>query len=681
MLYNKYNICEVVMSINSPVPEGDIPRESHSWKERITSKAEDFASKTAYDLRYLKKIIQCRAVACFGSVKEKMTIHQAKSTLKDIAFQIHVKRFHIERKMRRLLRKPYLMKLNEITIKIKRDILSPVDRAIRQIFPEKVSALVEKFNTTFRAEGPVDHGSGIAVDVFMDNSGKGIAKETAVRINTMDILAKSLETKPSGQYETDTVKDMAERYHWGSTNTPRFNFMHNEREVAKNEALPILCNLRMQTLKNEEGQVISAVSRSAAISDFSHGEISLRELQDYLDLIRLKNRENIGMERSRDLWNIYGFDVTDPNVMDNVINDLKTRALVSYGPERLLAPAAVNEVKDAVDKLVRGDELLDNDTRALREAVIDEAMLSQVVRRRTEHLEFLILQDLYAHFQQRPVAGADTLYGRVALLDMQKSPKNEFGCILYERTQGLDMKAIFDAFEGREVRFDLDSASQGPYIDDAGRVHMPREFASEGRETTRLHTVLFNTSVQGHTNNVGIQEWINDDAMKKIARLKDVIDLDANHETFALFDGERDSFKAPLKAIKWFQEAGGYVGVNCYGGKDRTGYLVALLTQQYLKESIPENDPSRRKLLRRWGRQLVSKTGVAASIARENANHSVVKVMSYGLELYDTSTLKGHMQRVADLIKESKLFLKTKFTGGIQESKVKGQLYHRSVNQ
>lgn len=650
-----------------------VSREPHNWKERITSKAEDFASKTTSDLRNLKKIIQCRAVACFGSVKEKMTVHQAKATLKDLAIEIHVKRLHIERKVRRLIIKPCLVKLNEITIKIKRDILSPVDRAIRQIFPEKVSALVEKLNTTFRAEQPADQGSGVAVDVFMDDNGIGIAKETAVRINTMDILAKSLETKPSGQYATDTVKSLAERYQWGSTNTPRFNFKYNERETAKNEALPILCNLRMQTLKNKDGQVISTVSRSAAISDFSHGEISLRELQDYQDLIRLKNRTNIGMERSRDLMNIYGFDVTNPKVMEDVINDLKTRALISYGPENLLAPDALKEVKDVVEKLVRGEELLEEDKTAMREAVIDEEKLSQAIRHRIEHLEFLVLQDLYAHFQQRPVEGDDTLYGRVSLLDMQKPPKNEFGCILYERTQGLDMKAIFDAFEGRDVFFDLDSAVQGPYIDDAGRIHMPREFSSEGRETTRLHTVLFNTSVQGHMNNEGIQQWINDDAMKKIARLKGV------EGQVSLFDGELDPFKAPLKAIKWFQDAGGYVGVNCFGGKDRTGYLVALLTQQHLKERIPENDPARRKLLRRWGRQLVSKRGVAAWIARENADHSVLKVTRYDLELYDLSTPKGHMLRVADLIRSTKMFPKAKITGELRESKVLGQLYQRTL--
>lgn len=524
-------------------------------------------------------------------------------------------------------------------------------------------------------------------DIFKINN--TVAIETVERAETMSRLIDGLKAKIADLEKTQATdpeakkalikarNDLinyskhAEGVTHGSTNTPRFAFLAMGRDTAKKEMAPILSNLRMQTVKDANGNVVSAVTRSAAITDFRNGEVSLKELRDLnvfegiLNPKPLKSIvegrpvvEGLYSDAEEKLRAFYLKDDKSPEKLADVALLVKTKALVGYGTKALvkdgtespdLSPllekiqSSSSSIEDTFNALSKEDRLV------LKNVKIDGVKLQEVMKDRSSYLKQLALQDLQVHLETTPVKGeGPILYGRTALVDLQKQANNESGCIIHERSQGLDMKAIFDELEGAKLIFE--KGLTAAYVDEEGTIHMPKTCAAEGVTKASLNSVFFNICVQGakgHTLNEGMQKVINDEAL---AKLKPVYGETGEYKALVkslneLSTSEKfDPNASVLLVTQFLQKYGGYSGINCYGGKDRTGYAVALITHAKIAElaGLKVTDPKMGKI----GHKLLSPKANAAKVAQDNADHTTMKLTRLDLQLYDTGTVKGTMLRI-----------------------------------
>lgn len=486
----------------------------------------------------------------------------------------------------------------------------------------------------------------------------------------------------------------------------------------KNNFVPALINHRMQVVTDTDasGKLLSATGRSGAISDFGHGEISLQELEDYNDLVSLS--ENPAFPQNQpDKFNALikryslesGFFNTDPfdkSKLQQLLLLLKGKALKSYGAEGLLETRDANYKKFKTENLINNSELARR-LEKLSTKKVDSSLLSKlkgdlepvelnpdklkaIIESRKEKLSQQVLQDLFVHFKTRPASQATTIYGRTALIDMTKAGKNEYGCILHERTQGLDTSAILRDFDGATIKFDIDddgaNAGKGPYRDENGIIHMPKSCRSGHLNETTLETLCLCTSVQGNTSNSGLQKAINDEAIAKLRKIESsavgaqtkigsqIKQFTTSLNRFWLF---RKPFRTPRVALELIHNLGGYATVNCYGGKDRTGYLLAVMTDAQLKKILVswsglkkgKLGKAEKALRKKWKAELVSEKGIGARVCKDNADHSVFKLTGVNLKLYTPAS------RVQNGVKAYKVAQK-----GLQFSLSSAQLYDTRFN-
>lgn len=574
---------------------------------------------------------------------------------------------------------------------------------------------------------------GIVGKEFSDEFKMGkqvIAREEAVREDTVPALIQGLATKIDKlgakleelkaaeprdeakiaklQKQVDKAVADLEKYAknvgdatWASTNSPRFAFLKLGREGAKNELAPVVCNLRMQKVMDADGNVVSAVSRSGAISDFSHGEVSLQELKDLEDLQKIADGKELPKDRLDHLKGLYLQDIKDSfnERLDvkaqAVIFEIKVKALVGYGAEALAQKPELEGLKPILTKLESCthfeemvDMLSDEERVLLIDTKLDPGKVNEVIGQRSERLKLMALQDLELHMRTTKADKDPILYGRTSLVDLKKPANNEAGCILYERTQGLDMKALFEELDGATVVFDEDIAAA--YIDDEGQIHMPKDCAAEGVESTTLNTVFFNICVQGfedHLLNDGMQKAINDKTLDKLrqqyGKTPEFKALEMSLQKLEKSDGY-DPNEAVVMVTQFIQKNGGYSGLNCYGGKDRTGYAIALITHAHLAKLAGISLFA--AAAKKWGHQLLRNGGVAARIAKDNADHTTLKLLRKDLLLYNTNSIKGKMLRAAHfcdgagmaIMKKIKLFFKL---SPLTQSSTPGQLYRVTSSQ
>lgn len=408
------------------------------------------------------------------------------------------------------------------------------------------------------------------------------------------------------------------------------------------------------TNKRVEMKEISSINRSAATTDFSHGEVSLEELKDYEDLKRIHRLSDTGHQtqqaglnllRSRQLEFERKYGFKDRQGLSIFIEDLEKRIQTSYGP-------------NAIDRV---DEIID---------------------RRREILRSQILQDLYTHIQERPPMAEEIVYARVGLLDTQKDPSvNEEGLVLHEQTHALDTRAIYNELDGVEVIFD--PKAEGPFFDEKGNIHMP----SDREGSKQLKTLFFNVSVQRHTDNVGLQKFLNEEALEKFRILRDQNKLTTEQETklklleASISNNSLGGFERADMAIDLVNTYCDYTSVNCFGGKDRTGYSMATHTYRIIEEEILRpNEVGEEKanlttennrLLKKIAHQLLSKKGIAIQIVKDNTGHTVLKIGPWNLELYRVKTISGAASRVFSYAE----LVKTKGTG---QGESPDQLYYEA---
>lgn len=575
---------------------------------------------------------------------------------------------------------------------------------------------------SLKAKG-VDDTEGKAFHAtFRDREGKEVVREKAVREDTVVNLKRALQEEidsldaaiatikdPQSRKQLEAERKQAEGYlkhlggaTWASTNTPRFAFKGLGVEGAKSEYAPLLNNLRMHTVEDANGKLLSAVSRSGALSDFSHGEISLKELQNLKQLKQsmeeaMRKGKPLGSAHQEQLSQLrqkavagYCQDLQDFRDLVTLANekpiswiDKKERskyedellARYNLGTHNKIDRPKIVEVLSQIKRNIverYGDKVCGPnktiDMSKVDNYIYDE--LNNIIADRTKKLKYMALQELYMQFKTTPASESSTVYSRVSLLNMEKKAKTEFGCVIHERTQGLDLKALYDELEGAVIHFDAKEGAS-PYIDREGNIHMPKECGPNVTQTT-LHTVCFNISVQGDTSNKGIQAEINQEAIAKLKQLnypKNQIEL-LQKALGKCKRGGNKAFKAATLAVQLLQSKQAYVGVNCFGGKDRTGYLLASVTHDMLKQQCPKASKDQ---LRQWGWELIDQGSVASEIAKENADHTVLKLLTPGLKLY--GGLRGIAKRTRDFAKSAWTAIKS----GIRVSKTAGQAY-RTLN-
>lgn len=527
-----------------------------------------------------------------------------------------------------------------------------------------------------KGEGPP--GKSIEVN-FKDKNGNVVATEKTERADTIKILLNGLKTeqkalqqelkKLSGEKKPNEkrmqkVKAKLEKVEkeiqqcqaslergatWANTNSARNGFENLGEEKYKEECLPALANCRTQKVVDANGNVISSIGRSAAVTDFSHPDVSLKELKDYADLTDLSTGKLDSTSiRANNLINLYG--LKNP---DGSLNKEKTASLLVW-----LEKAAVKSYGESA--------IMEN-------GQVSKAKLKDVIQERREKLERQVMQDLYTHFQAKPVGDKRTICGRTSLVNMQKDPKVEkSGFTTDESTQALDTKAIYDEFDHKTILFDVeDGPDAGPYMDLDGQIHMPKSCKDSKLEadSTTLRTVVFNISTTINTDNVGMQKAINEEAMTQLEALGKQLDPQAQAKIAALrneyFNPEGnedpikdDPFAAAAAVVKLISELG-YSSANCYGGKDRTGYTLAKITHAHL-EKLVEGDPKAKKLTTRWGQELVGDDSTLSEVIYDNANHRALKLTAYNLDLYSPNTVGGGAKRIGDIVEAGRSFFAKK---------------------
>lgn len=533
---------------------------------------------------------------------------------------------------------------------------------------------------------------------FKDKIGTIVATQQAARFDTVPFLVGSLATKlrelllkkakvlnelaihlSSGNHymiESDdlkTIESAIELAHeqllayqksislsplatWISVGAPQMLFKNSRSpEEAKQRYVPGLTNLRVQTVADSEGKMISSISRSGSITDFSHGEISLQEMIDYKYLLDLKDN-CLDLARKQIMISRYDLAPKDPALgpfeaqkLDILLEEIKKSTLAGYS-----------------GKVTTSNDRLDLDP------------LRKVIREREQLLSLQFLQDLSAHLENKPASGETLIMGRTSLVAMIKPERGKHGVVFSERTMAFDMKAIYDRMDGKTIFFDLDKqAGQTGYIDEKGHVHLPKQLHAETLPPEKgivLKTVLANLSVQGNIENTGIQKAVNDDALKKlrelsidspqalglVAELENKLQQLEEYASWNLvlkYTNAPDPFAPCLSFHKAIEALNGYGSVNCYGGVDRTGYLVELKTQDALKKELArirlaQNREDEEKLkedavqLKTWGLQQLSDDSIAIQIGYENKGHRAFKLVRFMLDLYAPDSSEGVARRI-----------------------------------
>lgn len=532
----------------------------------------------------------------------------------------------------------------------------------------------KKFKKTLKGDTE-ERGKVIAV-FFKNNKDEIIATEKAIRADTVDLFKLELESTktylenriaflerskgrsktPGGLKQIDEQKELLQKK---LDETNRLIELHSHTKAkwatsgapvrafswfgfkARKLYVPVLGNLRAQHVINSSNETISRINRSAAVTDFGHGEISLQEMKDYSDLLKMVSGETVEANTEERLLKFYDLALTPEKQRFQPLEDTRTHDSVKL--QKLITELRVKLIKSY------GGEVLTGKT-------IDTHKLDQLIEERRSLLTSQVLQDLYVHFENKPPDDTHRIiYTRTALLNTNKDPKVKAKktLLLHERTQAFDMKAIYDELDGKKIFFDPNT--KGPFIDERGEIHMPVELNQGKKDAKILSTVFLNISVQGDTKNEGAQQAINTDAINKLRALE--IDPKVEKKIRKIFEGlSLDNYKAydiadlALDAFSDFS----YVSVDCYGGKDRTGLVLANVTHRKLENLISGGKPltdEGKQLLVRLGKELIGKDGVAALVVEDNVGHRIIKLLPFDIELYDAKTPEGCAHRISDYVK------------------------------
>lgn len=492
---------------------------------------------------------------------------------------------------------------------------------------------------------------------YTDVDGKVIGEEVLVRAKTVKILKNQIESElkylkklplpissdiskriQSLEYKLGLVESF--QSDWASTDSQRMLF-DKLQEFAKEIGIPVLTNLRTDRVA-VAGEKFS-INRSSAVTDFSHAGISLQEITDYQDLESLSKGnwkdyyQNLSKDAIDYFKTFYKTDISNRKAFDALLLKLKNKIDDSYG---------------------------------------FKTDLEKIKNERTDVLQTQFLQDMLVHFQNKPADSANVLHTRVALLDPTKSPQinKTTGYQNNERTEFLDMKAIYEKLDGATIVFDLEddkSGPCGPFMDIEGKIHMPKSCSINGIKEAKLTAILFNTAVPYNKKNAPMQRSLNSKSIERLKQQKltqeqrtQLHEMEKGLETYS-----KNSFKHAHNLIKFSRNLNGFCSVDCHGGKDRTGYAVALEVYYAIREKMrirKKQDSSftekkYRKSMSKTKNELISPESVTAQAAEDNTGYTVLKIADFKLKLYVSGKgidyLSGIGRRLSDYLNAAAIFI------------------------
>lgn len=222
--------------------------------------------------------------------------------------------------------------------------------------------------------------------------------------------------------------------------------------------------------------------------------------------------------------------------------------------------------------------------------------------------------------------------GQVSLLNPkckgQKAKK--YGTFVQdERNQMMDMATIFEQFEGKTLIFD----GKGPFIDEHGRVHLPKKILDpvdgSPKELT-LKTLFFNVAVERSSRNQDDQGRINEAGLQKleslIRRQGDQARINQLRRALA---GGKSNDEIAQSIAQLMMDVGACVGINCFSGKDRTGRIGVRMILGALKRTVDGLGLGLKRaqaVMKAFGKQAWSKMGVSMQIVRQNTQLLAIKV-------------------------------------------------------
>ncbi len=379
------------------------------------------------------------------------------------------------------------------------------------------------------------------------------------------------------------------------------------------------------------------VNRSAAVTDFMHGETSHEDLTIYLLLEKLVADSN----EWRSLSTIERLRIKTyfPGIMDNRDN---FHPKVAKKTLERLKKTFVKAYPEFDIKRLSGGNLTNK--------------ISEIARRREEHLFEKAMQDLALHLETHPLeANANSLfYGRIGFVDPSKKVSNDDdGFCLNERSQALDSAAIYRMLDGKTLVFDGDDNSVPMRdLNDPNIIHLPKKFRKGGPNSSKsvtLQTSYLNLSVAGNLKNKGDQAAINFEGLKRLENAIAGAGLNEKEyeravELFGklqigLQEGKEGGDFAVVDNALELMTLLGYASCNCYGGKDRTGYGVAVhdhsKMKKYLQQVHPDDPNYQEKaaIYASLGREMISYKGVIISVIRDNVAISAMKLARTDLDL------------------------------------------------
>lgn len=405
---------------------------------------------------------------------------------------------------------------------------------------------------------------------------------------------------------------------WMKTTSIRKGFDRYKEKIK--EIYPsALVNLRSQVL----GDYIA--HRSGVISDFTHGRVSIKDIKNYLD--------------------------KDPKAKKKIVKDYFSK----------------------------------------NASHLNKISANNIFEERKQKLTSQFLQDLYTHFEEKPITqsiNGKVVYARMSLLNPHKKPeKNKNGFVNNERVQLEDMQFIMNEMKNKTIIFDVkdseDPLLDGPFIDENGHIHMPARFYKEEHNdetipNLKLDTVLFNISVQGDTKNTKPQKTINAQALQDLKKIIEDIEMSESDkiEINKIFDNINNGLyqgnASPKSIIKYWEVVENILllysklflitkgafkfSINCYGGKDRTGYAMALLASSLFRNDILAqsslSEKEKEKIMVEWDLFLMSDRAPLVAVVEDNTGQKGVKLSDiFGLDLFHMwDSSKGLKMRLRSII-------------------------------
>ncbi len=420
--------------------------------------------------------------------------------------------------------------------------------------------------------------------------------------------------------------------------------------------------------------------RSAAITDFMHGETNYKDLEA---LILLKE---LGIKPSKPKQHD-PMEMKMPTAVTNALQRMKIALKmgekqdkgVAQKSEPSLDPAKMAKLKEHFGDRIMSDGVFDlQKAEALAERLMIDVMeaypekqldmftgewlfieLQSIVLEREEHLMEKALQDLHEHLKHHPVGGdqKSVFMGRVGLVDPQKGPKyDKDGFCLNERSQALDAAAIYGILQGKTLVFDGEEGSAiRRDLENPDVIHVPKNFRQGGdpEQHVKLNTSYLNISIAGHLDNEGDQANINEEGFNRLKAAVDEARLSGSLTPAQQIRARRllgrirqgtqrgtkgGSFDVVADATELMSMIG-HASVNCYGGKDRTGYVCAVHDNRKMVQYLQENYPTDVRYdkgsahMAKLGLEMLSYKGLIIGVIRDNNSMSVMKLARGDLNL------------------------------------------------